>query len=295
MHYLNLQRIEMKTPFIVCMSLLLLPGVAFSQMERKRTVTDRPVEDIFMTESIVGLSTITTLPKKNLSTSVRHNFGFISGGVEDFFGLDIGASVRLGINYGLTDKLNIGLGRSSLENNVDVSLKYLLTQQMRSGKVPVQVALKGGLGINTQREPRFDFTFSERLNYMASVLIARKFNDSFSLQLSPMVSHFNTVVIEEANTSSYHTLFGIGIAGRYKWNNSNALAFEYLPVVGNRNTGTTNHMALTYEIDTGGHVFQLFLMSGQWFTEQHLLARTNTHPEDWELRFGFNINRLFSL
>ncbi len=282
---------------IICFVIigLLIPELLFAQMERKRTVTDRPVEDIFMGESIVGLSTVTLLPKRNLSSSVRHNFGLVSGGIDDFFGLDVGATVRLGVNYGITDKLTIGIGRSSLENTIDLNLRYALLEQMKSGKTPLKIVIKTASGINTQRENRFNFTFTERLNYMASVIIARKFNERFSLQLSPMLSHFNTVIRETEGPEQKHTHFGVGMAGRFKLNTANAVAIEYLPVIGRRNAGTTNHIAIAYEIDTGGHVFQIFFMTGQWFTEQHLLTRTSSSVQDWDFRLGFNINRLFSL
>lgn len=275
--------------------LILLPHLLFAQMERKRTVQDGPVEDIFLSGSLIGMSTVSALPQRNMNTMVMHNFGLISGGINDFFGIDVGATVRLGIDYGLTDKLDIGIGRTSRENMVDLRLKYLLLQQLKSDKVPFQIALKGDIGINTERENRFDFTFKERLNFLGSVMIARKFNNQFSLQLAPMISHFNTVVLENSTDELNHTIFGIGIGGRYKWSQRNSVAFEYLPVIGERNLGTKNHAAVSYEIDTGGHVFQIFLMSGQWFTEQHLLARTDTNISDLEFRIGFNINRLFSL
>ncbi|MEX2363587.1 MAG: DUF5777 family beta-barrel protein, partial [Balneolaceae bacterium] len=167
-------------------------------MERKRTVQDGPVEDIFLSGSLIGMSTVSALPQRNMNTMVMHNFGLISGGINDFFGIDVGATVRLGIDYGLTDKLDIGIGRTSRENMVDLRLKYLLLQQLKSDKVPFQIALKGDIGINTERENRFDFTFKERLNFLGSVMIARKFNNQFSLQLAPMISHFNTVVLENS-------------------------------------------------------------------------------------------------
>lgn len=274
---------------------ILAPVFSQAQMVRKRTVTDAPVEDIFLAGSIVSLSTVSSLPQNNLSTTVMHNFGLISGGLEDFFGLDVGASVRLGVDYGITDRLNIGIGRASLENTVDLRLKYVLLQQMTTDKTPVQIAVEGDLGINTQKERRFDFTFSERLNYMATVMIARKFNDQLSLQISPIFSHFNTVVKETDASADNHSLFAVGIGGRYKFSNTNTISFEYLPVIGTRNAGTTNHLAVSYEIDTGGHVFQIFLMSGEWFTEQHLIARTDSDISDFDFRLGFNINRLFSL
>ncbi|HET8866358.1 MAG TPA: DUF5777 family beta-barrel protein, partial [Gracilimonas sp.] len=144
-------------------------------------------------------------------------------------------------------------------------------------------------------ERRFDYTFTKRLNYLASLMIARKFNEKLSLQVSPMISHFNNVVKEIESDRLYNTIAAVGIVGRYKLNKRNAIAFEYLPVIGNRNSDTKNHAAVSFEIDTGGHVFQLFFMSGRWFTEQHLISRTDTNMFDMDFRFGFNINRFFGV
>ncbi|MGN8226454.1 DUF5777 family beta-barrel protein [Gracilimonas sp. BCB1] len=284
-----------KTALLILVTLFGSYSVSAQMLERKRAVQDGPVEDIFLAGSIAGLSTVTALPQKNMNSMVMHNFGLVSGGIEDFYGLDGGAAVRLGIDYGVTDKLDIGIGRTGIEDVVDLRAKYVILEQLKSDKVPVQIAIKGDLGISTQKERRFDYTFTERLNYFTSVMVARKFNDKLSLQVAPMVSHFNTVVKEQNNGKLYNTIVGLGIAGRYKLNNRNALAFEYLPVLGNRNPNTKDHVAVSFEIDTGGHVFQLFFMSGRWFTEQHLLARTDTNILDLDFRFGFNINRFFGL
>ncbi|MTI86624.1 MAG: hypothetical protein FH748_01505 [Balneolaceae bacterium] len=276
---------------------LLLAGTSLlqAQMKRERVIQERPVEDTFLAGSITGMSTVENLPKNNMTSVVMHNFGLVSGGIDSFYGLDEGAAVRLGIDYGITDTFSMGIGRTSEENTVDFRFKYNLLRQLSSDRIPVSVALKGDLGINTSEEPRFDFTFTERLNYLGSVMVARKFSDQFSLQLAPMVSHFNTVIQEDANKDLKNTLYAVGIGGRLKVSKRNAFIFEYIPVVGDRNSGTRNHASLGFEIDTGGHVFQMFFMSGQWFTEQHLIARTNTDISALDFRFGFNINRVFSL
>lgn len=274
---------------------LLMQLPAQAQMKRERAVKDGPVQDTFLAGSVAGLSTVETLPKGNLNTMTMHNFGLLSGGLETFYGLDGGAVVRLGIDYGLTDRMDIGIGRTSEENTVDIRLKYALLRQSISGKTPVSIAFKGDVGINTQKERRFDFSFNERLNYLASLMVARKFSDRLSLQLAPMISHFNTVVIEQEQDDRQHTIAAIGVAGRYKFSKRNALTFEYLPVLTEKNSQTKNHAAIGYEIDTGGHVFQLFIMSGRWFTEQHLIARTDADASALDFRFGFNINRVFSL
>lgn len=279
------------TVLLVCITSTMLQA----QMKRERAIQDRPVEDTFLAGSIAGMSTVENLPQGNMNTMVMHNFGLVSGGLDSFYGLDQGAVVRLGIDYGLTDRLSIGIGRTSEENTVDLRFKYNILQQMTSDKIPLSVAVKGDMGIATGKERRFDYTLQERLNYFGALLFARKFNETFSFQVSPMVSHFNTVIVESSGQDLYHTHFAVGMGGRLKLNNRNALIFEYIPVLGNRNSGTRNHASLGFEIDTGGHVFQMFFMSGEWFTEQHLIARTDTDISALDFRFGFNINRFFSL
>jgi hypothetical protein len=267
-----------------------------AQMQRQRAVKDGPVEDIFRIGSLTGMSTVTTLEARNLNSLIMHNFGLVSSGIEEFYGLDQNAAVRLGFDYGVTDKLTIGIGRTSVEDNVDLRAKYLIIEQLESDKIPVQIAIKGDIGINTQKNTQFDdFTFQERLNYFASVMIARKFNKKLSLQIAPMVAHFNTVKIEQAGVIPENTHFGLGVGGRYAFDERKAITLEFLPVVGERSPGTFNHFAIGYEIETGGHVFQMFFMSGKWFTEQHLLARTNTDFFEGDFRLGFNINRVFGL
>ncbi len=267
----------------------------FAQMQRTRAVQDGPVDELFLIGSIAGMSTVTNLEANNLNSTIMHNFGSVNGGLEDFYGLDLGASVRLGIDYGISDKLSVGIGRTSLEDNVDLRFKYTLLRQMKSDKIPVEVAVKGDVGITTQENTIFeDFTFTERMNYFASVMIARQFNEKITLQVAPMISHFNTVV-DEGNGLPNHTHFAVGFAGRIKLNVRNSLTFEYLPVLGERTAGTKNHLALGYEVETGGHVFQMFFMAGRWFTEQHLLARNTDDFFAGDFRLGFNVNRIFSL
>lgn len=274
--------------------LLFLSQSVYAQLERKRTVRDEPVE-VFLTMSLVTMSTTSNLEKNNMNSTIMHNFGLVSGGISDFWGLDNGAAVRLGIDYGISDRLSIGIGRTSREDNVDLRVKYTLLQQMKSDKTPVEVSLKGDIGINTQEENRFDFTFQERLNFLGSVAVARRFSDALSLQIAPMVSHFNTTVIETADQNPVHTHFGTGFGGELRLSINHSFSFEYYTVFGDRTSGTKNPIAVSWQIDTGGHVFQMFFMNGNWFTEQHLLARTTTNFFAGDFRFGFNVNRVFGL
>lgn len=269
-------------------------SITNAQMTRTRAVADGPVDELFLIGSIAGLSTVTNLEKNNLNSLIMHNFGVVSSGIEDFYGLDNNANVRLGIDYGVSDKLTIGIGRTSVEDNVDLRFKYTFLRQLKSDKVPVEVAIKGDIGVNTQKERSFDFEFNERLNYFGSIMVARKFNEKITLQIAPMISHFNTVIKRTVNTPE-NTHFALGLGGRLKLDERKSLTFEYLPVLGSRTKGTKNHLAIAYEIETGGHVFQMFLMSGRWFTEQHLIAKNEFDFFAGDFRLGFNVNRIFSL
>ncbi len=273
---------------------LLFFSDGFSQLERKRANPDRPVSETFLTKNIAGLGTVELLGKGDLNSMIQHNFGDVRGGIDTFFGVDEGANVRIAFGYGLTDNINIGLGRTSREDNVDFSTDVRLLRQTVSNSSPVSLVLKGNIGIRTQKEA-FSMSFTERLNYLGSVMLARKFSDKFSFQISPMIAHFNTVVKTEADEELYNTVAGLGFAGRYTINERKSLSFEYLPVIGDRFSDTKNHAALVYELETGGHVFQMFFMSGKWFTEQHLLTRTETNFFKPNFRFGFNVNRVFGL
>lgn len=266
-----------------------------AQMKRKRAFSDRPVEELFLIGSVAGMSTTQTLEAKNLNVLIQHNFGLVSSGIQDFFGIDGGAAIRLGLDYGITDKLTIGIGRTSVEDNVDLRVLYRVFEQMESGKIPIDLTLKADVGVNTQEQPAFDFTFTERLNYLFSVMAARRINDKLSIQVAPMVSHFNTVIRSQPGVTPLNSHVGVGLGGRYKVNTRNSVSFEFLPVVSEMNPGTVPHFALAYELETGGHVFQMFLMSGRWFTEQHLLTRTTDSFFAGDFRLGFNVNRVFGL
>ncbi len=271
---------------------LVIPQFANAQMERKRAFSDRPINDIFLGTRLAGTSTVSMMEKGDLNYMIMHNFGEISTGIDNFYGIDSGANVRMAFDYGLTDRLNIGIGRTSVDDNVDITAKIALLQQMESNRIPLSVVLKGNIGITTEKS--YDISFTERLNFLTSMMIARKFSDMFSFQIAPMFSHFNTV-FPISNEKQYNTNFGLGLNTRFKMNERKSLSFEYLPIIGNKNSGVENHLAVAYEIETGGHIFQIFLMSGRMFTEQHLLARNKVGFFNGDFRLGFNINRVFGL
>jgi hypothetical protein len=120
-------------------------------------------------------------------------------------------------------------------------------------------------------------------------MIAKKFN-GISVQLSPMYSHFN-----RTPGQAQEDLLGLGVLLNVELNERFALSGEYLPVFGDRNPGTDDAMALALNINTGGHVFQIFFASSQWHNEQFIMANNRDRFWEGDFRFGFNIHRVFGL
>lgn len=277
--------------------LMILPFLGdalYAQIPRQRADTGSAVEDVFWAYNIIGTSSVTNLPKGNLNVTIMHAFGIVTDGVKELFGLDGTANIRFGIDYGLHNRLSVGLGRSRFDKLYDVRFKANVLRQTQDGKIPVEVAVKGDLGIVTLEN---GFDFKDRLNYVASLMIARKFTEQISLQITPIYAHFNTVFIQPGRNNTTleeeNDHLAIGLAGRFVLNDYMALVAEYLPVLGTRSDGTQDAFAIGLDLDTGGHIFQLFLTTSQWFTEQHIIAKNTDSFGDGDFRFGFNVNRVF--
>lgn len=267
--------------------IILFPTLVFAQLARERTVKDPEVEKTFYSTTNIGISTVDNVDKNNLKSSVKHTFGLVSSGVDQFFGLDDGANTKISLDYGISDRLSVGIGRMTFNKVVDIRSKFNILNQTESGSTPVSIALKGSLGITTLSG--LNYSFSDRLSYFSSIMVARKF-DALSLQLSPMITYFNRPF-----SGNEQTLAGLGLSGSYELKDHFALSAEYLPIISNRNPGTQDAFAIGLNIDTGGHVFQLFLSSAQWHNEAFIMANNRDSFWDGDFRFGFNIHRIFGL
>lgn len=265
----------------------LAPEVSDAQLKRERSVTSVLAEPAFSATKNIGISTIINPSGGDLHYSILHTFGLVDGGIDRFYGLDDGANTRLGLIYGVTDRFSIGVGRMTFRKVVDISAKVNLMQQTKDTGRPMSIAMKGATGISTVSGQGLDF--NERLSYFTSVMFARKFN-TVGIQLTPMYSYFNRVLGEDEQH-----LFGLGVLLQVDLNERLNLSWEYLPVLGNRNPGTNDAMALSLNIDTGGHVFQIFFASSQWHNEQYIMANNSDRFWEGDFRFGFNIHRVFGL
>ncbi len=245
------------------------------------------------TRIIHGQSVELTSPGE-LQFVIQHRFGKINDGAYNFFGLDQ-ATMRLGFQYGITNWLNVGVGRSTFKKTFDGYVKAKLLRQSNGKRfMPVTVTAFTSATLNSLKwdNPERTNYFSSRMSYSGQLLIARKWNNSFSLQIMPTYIHRNLVPTEEDQNDVY----ALGIGGRLKVSNRVAVTGEYYYQLDGYNASVTdNSIAIGVDIETGGHVFQLHVTNSKGMVEPNFVAETQGDLMNGDIYFGFNISRVFVL
>ncbi len=260
------------------------------------------VTGTFKGTRLVHGHTIEAPAKHILQVMFSHRFGTLEDPLYTFFGMNQ-ASIRFGFDYGISNRLAVGLGRSSgLGGTVppptyDFYAKYKLLQQS-TGKVsmPVSLSILAATAINTEKWPDdgIQRTGADRMAYTAQVLVARKFSERISLQLMPTIVHRNLTDAPDQN----NTLVAIGFGGRLKLSKRTALTAEYyFNQPGSLGSGYYNPVGIGFDIDTGGHIFQIMLTNSMGLIEPQFLGRTSTNFFDGPkaIRLGFNFTRVFNV
>lgn len=253
----------------------------------------------FKSTRIINGQSIETIAKKHLDFRISHRFGTINSGYKELWGLDQ-SRIRLGFEYGLTDNITVGVGRSSYQKTYDYFLKMKVLKQSSGVKnIPVSVALFVSNATNTMdTSPALQFFKNlERQTYTSQILIARKFNDRLSLQLTPTVIHNN----KAESILDQNTVYALGVGGRAKISKRTSFNFEYFYVPKSLISGTTqldplktNNLSLGFDIETGGHVFQLHVSNSRGMIEKQFITGTTDSWTNGGIFYGFNISRIFS-
>lgn len=279
-------------------TLLLISEVVRAQdPDLLKQVEEKPtrqyVTNAFKSTRVINGPSMEFLGKGVLDVRFLHRFGTLNSGANNFFGLDQ-ANTRIGLDYGLGKSLMVGIGRSSVGKELDGTIKYRpVWQSQGTGGVPFSVVLVSGITVSTApwAFPERKNKFSHRLGFYNEVIIGRKFTEAFTLQLSPVLVHRNLV----AGADDENNTFALGIGTRLKLTKRTALVVDYHPILAGRQEGTKDPLAIGFDIETGGHVFQLHFSNSTGMNEKAYL--TNTTDDFWkgDIRFGFNISRVFTL
>jgi hypothetical protein len=256
--------------------------------------TTVPVEATFKSTRIINGHTVETVKKNHMDFRISHRFGRLNSGSYQLYGLDQ-ATLRLGFEYGLTDDLMIGVGRSTEQKAFDFFAKYRLIKQTSGSKViPVSVTLFASSAIRTLRpltDEEIPRTFQNKLTYVYQALIAHKFSEKLSLQITPTYLYRNLPEL----AGEERGLFSLGLGGRLKVSKRVSVNAEYFWTARD-NSGLPYHdsMALGVDIDTGGHVFQLHFTNSLGMIEKQFIGETTGSWGKGDIHYGFNISRTFS-
>lgn len=248
----------------------------------------------FKTTRLIDGHTVENVGKGVLDVKISHRFGTLSNGAYELFGLD-NATMRMGLDYGITKNLMVGIGRSTFQKTFDAFLKIkLLRQSTGKSKMPVTVSYVPTIALRTLKwdDPNRKNYYSSRLSYTHQLIIARKFSEGTSLQLMPTYIHRNLATL----ASDPNDLFAIGIGGRQKLTKRISLNAEYYYQIPKyRIDGTTDALSVGFDIETGGHVFQLHFTNSRAMTEKNFITETTGKWEKGDILFGFNISRVFTI
>ncbi|MEQ1798712.1 MAG: DUF5777 family beta-barrel protein [Lacibacter sp.] len=252
------------------------------------------VKYAFKSTRVINGHSMEFLSPGTMDFRILHRFGPTNQGYKNFFGLDQ-ASMRMGFDFGLYRNLMIGFGRSSYKKEVDAYFKYApFMQSTGTGSFPITVAIVAGATLNTS--PWQDTTIhnylTTRLAYYYQVILGRKITEGFTLQLTPTMVHNNLVPF----TSQPNDVFSLGVGGRLKLTQRLAITWDYFHRFnGLEKDVTFNPVSLGLDIETGGHVFQLHFSNATGMNERAFITETTNRIDKVELRFGFNLSRVFQI
>lgn len=263
---------------------------AFSQDQE----SDAPVESPFTTAILIDNQTVVSPYKGGLEFEIHHRFGTVKNGITDIFGIYASSNIRLGLNYGITDKLMLGAGSTKDYKLQDLQWKYAILQQTQSGKIPVSLSYYGNVVLDARANDAFgpaaSFRDIHRFSYFTQLIVSRKFSEKISFQVAPSFFYYNAVEEGLKNAN-----FAVHAGGRAMLFGYNSIIFEYDQLLTKQDIATQPkpNLSLGYEIGTGTHAFQIFVANYSGIINQRNLLYNTNDFSSGNFLVGFNITVRF--
>lgn len=264
------------------------------------------VSNVFNYGMLVNVQTTETVPKGAFELRIQHRFGeldlkqFKSSVVDEFLGFDGSANIRFGFSFGISDKLQIGIGRTKINKVFDFEGKYRLLKQKESG-TPLSATFYFNIAVTTRSFPEvgpneffddletpFKYNFAHRLSYNTQLLVSKKIGNTISLELNPGLLYRNLVPPGDKNL-----IFVTSLSGRLKIGITSSIMFEFTKKFNGRTNNYIDPISLGYEIGTAGHAFQMFITTSNQIIEQGIYFSQPSDYTKGKLLLGFNIKRTF--
>jgi hypothetical protein len=285
-----------KALLFLLLSLFVYP--VFSQDEAPAEKSSKPVRFTFGTSILIDNQTVATTYKGGLELEIHHRFSLIEN-VHNLFGIYGAANTRLGLNYGITDRIMVGIGTTKDYQLQDLQWKYLILQQTEDNSMPVSLAYYGNIVADLRNKDAFgpadSYKAIHRLSYFTQLIVARKLNGKFSVQLAPSAVYFNSVP-QYSDSVYYKNLnFGLSAGARANLFGNHSLILEYDQLLTKQELSDQPkpNLALGWEISTATHTFQVFATNYSDIINQRNLVFNKNNFTKGDYLFGFNITVRF--
>jgi hypothetical protein len=225
---------------------------------------------------------------------IHHRFSKIEK-IDDIFGIYGASNIRVGVDYGITDRIMVGFGTEKYNMMQELHWKFAILRQTVSNSMPFSLSYFGNVVLDARKKdivsPDTNYKFAHRLSYFHQIIIARKFGERIGLEIAPSYSHFNLVegtidLIDSVTTNPVYQndVIGLTVGGKVKLFGEVSLLFEYdqsfwLKTIMNYQKLAEPNYSLGLDIGTGTHNFQVFAT-----TYDQIIPQKN---------FNYNKNELF--
>lgn len=294
-----------KLILILSLTLILVP--VFSQEE---SAGPELVTNTFNAATLIDNQTVASPYKGGLEMQIQHRFSLIEN-IKNLYGIYGAANTRLGLNYGITDRLMLGIGTTKDYKLQDIQWKYAILRQTADNSMPVSLSYYGNMVIDARADENFgpEASYKElhRLSYFTQLIVARKFTEKLSLQVAPSFLYNNSVPEYYTNnlpdTTTIHTGYknmniGLHVGGRYNVVGNHSLMLEYDQLLTKQEDLSDEdspkpNLAFGWEINTPTHAFQLFVANYSSIINQYNLLYNKNDLSNGDFLVGFNITVRF--
>lgn len=247
--------------------------------------------------TVITLPTNLRLPRHRLSLRLTHRFarplgeGSFSDLASDFFALDSGAQIGLGLRFGLFRGNQLAVYRTS-DRTIQLSDQQ---EVLHEGRTPVGLSLVASveglhnLGLSAEPMPAPLHEFSPSV----AAVISRRLGSRGAVYAAPSWVGHTRINPSAPGTDDSTVVLGLG--ARLRVSKTMSLVGEFHPRLagyrGDLGAGDSESLA-TFGVEgrVGGHSFQLNF-SNDLGTTPAQVARGQQGPRGWFI--GFNLTRKF--
>jgi len=287
-----------KLTTLACILAFFSAGFLFAQDEAE------PVMPAFETLILVDGQTTANPYKGQMVLMIQHRFSEIQE-IADLFGIYGSANTRIGISYGITDKIMLGFGTTRSYMLQDLEWKYSILTQ--TSKMPISLSYHGNVVLDARdakyfgteedfiasdpsryERTHFAFPFVARLSFLNQIIVSSRIGDRVSLQVAPTLVYLNAVPEGYNNVNA-----AINFGGRFQVLGFHAIILEYDQPLISAEEDVYPNLAFGVEIGTSTHSFRVFASTYDNIVRNYSIPYNGNNPWDGDFRFGFNITIRF--